>query len=185
MDLKFKLRELGKKEERIVRRALSANGSIDFLKSYNLLVRESDVREVYGLTKELKEFLQRFPGLNLMCAGIKLGEVGRRFRFSLEGAFFLVKKDRKRVYVNKKGEMLFLYGRDVFASSVVRLTSDVEENDIVVVCNENGDVLGIGKSRFKYGRIDELKEKEPERVVVENLIDRGEYLRKEKLYESF
>ena len=121
--------------------------------------------------------------LNFVHAGLKVGEVGnRRFRFSLEGSFYLAKKNKKKVFVNEKGEMLFLYGRDIFAESVVDVTNDVEENDIVFVCNTKGDILGIGKTRFDARR---MKEVEKDRVVVENLVDRGEYLRKEKTYNAY
>ena len=78
--------------------------------------------------------------------------------------------------------MLFLYGRDIFARSVVSVTEDVRENDIVFVCNKRGDILGLGKSRFDSERYKEVDE---DRVVVENLVDRGEYLRKKKLYDAY
>ncbi len=183
MDL-IRLRKPSRKENRIIGKALAAYGSTIFLEDNVLLVRE-DTKDVYGLSKELECFLHNFPGLNLRCAGIKLGEVGKRFRFSIEGTFFLAKKDRKRVYTSNKGEMLFLYGRDIFASAITKCTRDVEENDTVMVCNGRGDILGIGKSRFSWERIGHLKRTEPDRVVVENLVDRGEYLRGEKIYNAF
>jgi 60S ribosome subunit biogenesis protein NIP7 len=77
--------------------------------------------------------------------------------------------------------MLFLYGRDIFASSVIK-AKEFKENEIVFVCNEDDDVLGIGKSRFDSERISFI---DPDRVVIENLTDRGQYLRKKKLYSSF
>ena len=78
--------------------------------------------------------------------------------------------------------MLFLYGRDIFSESVVKATPDIKENDIVFVCNKAGDILGIGKSRYPA---EKLRSVERDRVVVGNLVDRGEYLRKEKVYASF
>ncbi|AEA47455.1 PUA domain-containing protein [Archaeoglobus veneficus] len=185
MVVDFRLRGPKRREEKTIKKALSAYDSLDFLENNVILIRDGELKEVFGLARELDEFLQRFPGLNLRHAGIKLGEVGRRFRFSIEGTFFLAKKESKRVYLSEKGEMLFLYGRDVFASSVIGITEDTGENDIVMVCNENGDILGIGKSRFDWHRMMEMKEKDPDRVVVENLLDRGEYLRKEKLYNAY
>jgi len=183
MDL-IKLRKPSRKGDKVIRKALVAYGSMDFLRDNVLLVR-TDSKGVYGLSKELECFLCNFPGLNLRCAGIKLGEVGKRFRFSIEGAFFLAKKDKKRVYTNSKGEMLFLYGRDLFASAIIECTRDIDENDIVMVCSERGDILGIGKNRFGWKKVEELRKVEPNRVVLENLVDRGEYLRKRKLYNAF
>ncbi len=175
------LRRPKRKELKVINSALRAFGSTDFLKENEIMVRDG-TKEAYALSKDLAKFLELFK-LNYVHAGIKIGEVGsRRFRFSLEGTFYLVKKEKKKVYVNDKGEMLFLYGRDIFAESVVGVTEDVKENDIVFVCNGRGDILGIGKARFDAERIRKVAK---DRVVVENLVDRGEYLRKEKTYEAF
>ncbi len=174
------LRRPRKREEKVLKSALRAFNSEYFLEDYELLL--NDKKELYGLSKELANFASVFK-LNYVCLGIKLGEVGsRRLRFTLEGTFYLVRSDRKKVYVDERGEMLFLYGRDIFARSVVNVTRDVEENDVVFVCNTIGDILGLGRSRFDWSR---YKEVEEDRVVVENLVDRGEYLRKERLYDAF
>ncbi len=168
------------REKKVIKSALRSFRSEDFLRENVILVNDS--KEVFALSKDLSNFIKRFK-LNYVCIGIKVGEVGcRRFRFSLEGTFYLIKRERKKVYVDERGEMLFLYGRDIFARSVVGITDDVKENDIVFVCNTKGDILGLGKSRFDAGKYKEVDE---DRVVVENLIDRGEYLRKEKLYSSY
>lgn len=176
------LRKPKRREEKVIKSALRAFGSENFLNDYEILVREGDKKEAYALSRELLSFVNRVH-MNYVCIGIKVGEVGsRRFRFSLEGSYYLVKRNKKKVYVDEKGEMLFLYGRDIFARSVVDVTKDVEENDVVFVCNTMGDILGLGKSRFDWSK---YKEVEEDRVVVENLVDRGEYLRKEKLYDAF
>jgi 60S ribosome subunit biogenesis protein NIP7 len=178
-----KLRKPKKRESKVLNSALRAFGSTDFLNDNELLILEKEgKKEVYALSKDLAKFLELFK-LNFVTAGIKVGEVGsRRFRFTLEGSFYLAKREKKRVYVDEKGEMLFLYGRDIFARSVVKVTDDVKENDVVFVCNKRGDILGLGKSRFNADR---YKKVEEDRVVVENLVDRGEYLRKEKTYSAF
>ncbi len=167
----------GRKELKRILGALRYFGSLDFLEDYELLLRG---KEVFAISKDLARFIEN---VNFEClAGVKLGEVGsRRFRFSLEGAFWLVRNDRKKVWVNERGEMLFLYGRDIFASSIEKC-SEFGENEIVFVCNRRGDIIGIGRSRFSSDRISELP---PDRVAIENLVDRGAYIRHEKLYEAF
>ncbi len=180
----MEFREPVEKELKVIRKALKFFGfeSGESEPDFELLVRrDGDVREVYALTPELAEFLKE-AGVKVVSAGIKVGEVGKRFRLTLEGAHLFVKAKKKKVYVNRKGEMLFLYGRDIFASSVMKASPDIRENDIVFVCNTDGDILGIGKSRYDGDRIRSVEE---DRVVVENLVDRGEYLRKEKLYRAF
>ncbi|ADB57627.1 PUA domain-containing protein [Archaeoglobus profundus] len=177
------LRKPKRREEKVVKSALRAFGSENFLEENELLIKDSEgAKELYALSKDLANFINRVK-LNYVCVGIKVGEVGsRRLRFTLEGSFYLIRREKKKVYVDEKGEMLFLYGRDIFARSVVKVTDDVEENDVVFVCNSKGDILGLGKSRFDASR---YKDVEEDRVVVENLVDRGEYLRKEKLYKAF
>ena len=184
------LREPTEKELKTIFSAFRAYGFE--LNGKEILIREvtrgkNKIKEVILLSKDLFDFINdsSLPDKfheKLCFTGIKVGEVGKRFRFSLEGCFYIARKKRKRVYVNDKGEMLFLYGRDLFSISIVKVTEDVRENDIVMVCNKDGDILGIGKSRFDS---EVIRSVEADRVVVENLIDRGEYLRKSKLYSAF
>ena len=178
------LRKPRKKELKKIVGALKYYNSLSFLEDKVLLVREGKKKEVFAMSKHLYDFLLGNNFLNsnyYYLAGIKIGEVGRRFRFSLEGSYWLVKNDKKKVWVNEKGEMLFLYGRDIFASSIEK-AGEFEENEIIFVCNSDGDVIGIGKSRVPSRRIFDL---EGDRVAVENLVDRGEYIRHSKLYDCF
>ncbi len=173
------IRDPGKKELKVIKNALRFFSSVEFLKEYDVVVTED--RRLFGVSKELHDFI-RVSGLKPTHVGVKLGEVGsRRLRLSVEGTFWLVRNDKRKVWVSERGEMLFLYGRDIFASSVVG-TSEFGENELVFVCNLKGDVLGIGRSRFDSEKIREV---EGDRVVIENLVDRGEYLRKERIEKCF
>jgi 60S ribosome subunit biogenesis protein NIP7 len=172
------LEELTEKQEKVIRQMLKAYDSQDFIDRYELLINEN--REVFALSKELADFLSKNK-IPFVSAGLKIGEVGKRFRFSLEGAFYLARKKRKKVYVNRRGEMLFLYGRDLFAESI-RKAVRVKERDVVMVCNTDGDIIGIGRSKFDG---EKMRSVEKDVVVVKNLVGRGEYLRKQKLYDSF
>lgn len=172
------LREPNQKELKRIRAALRYFGSEDFLENFALLVNER--KEVFAVSKDVLDF-EGLADKPLVSAGVKVGEVGRRLRFSLEGAFWLVKKRRKMVVVNKRGEMLFLYGRDLFASSIVE-AKGFGENELVFVYNRRGDVIGMGRSRFPAEMLEEVSD---DRVFVDNLVDRGEYIRHTKLYSSF
>lgn len=175
----MEVRELRKKELKILKNALKFFRSEHYMKTHVFFIVERDRRELFLCTKEAWE-LRNLANLNGL--GVKVGEIGsRRVRLTLEGASVLA-GNRKRVFVNEKGEMLFLYGRDVFASSVLDVDGDVRENDVVFVVDTYGDVLGLGKARFDGIR---MLEEDDEKVVVENLVDRGEYLRKERLYNAY
>ena len=80
----------------------------------------------------------------------------------------LSKDSKKKLYVNKKAEWLFLCGRDLFGSSIKR--SDVKKG-LVLVQNEKDENLGYGKITLPLSNKD--------RIVVKNILDRGYYLRKE------
>ncbi|MEM4702188.1 MAG: NIP7 N-terminal domain-related protein, partial [Archaeoglobaceae archaeon] len=153
------LRELNEREIKTLNKALKFFNSLDFLKEKRLVVKG---KEVFAVSEELYEFLK--TGIECIF-GVKVGEIGKRFRLTLEGTFWLMKNEDKKVWVNEKGEMLFLYGRDIFAESVTR-TGNFEQNEIVFICNKFNDIIGIGKARFSSSEI--LKQKR-DRVVVENL----------------
>ncbi len=175
----MEIRKPRKKELKVILNALRFYKSLDVISNFDVFVRENDRKEVIFASRDLAEFINQLK--NIYFFGIKVGEVGRRFRFSLEGAFWLVKNDKKKVWVNEKGEMLFLYGRDIFKASVLKV-GDFDENEIVFVCNKYGDIIGIGKSRFPSNM---LKFVDEDRVFVENLVDRGEYIRGNKIYDSY
>jgi ribosome biogenesis protein Nip4 len=66
-----------------------------------------------------------------------------------------------KVFVKSKAEQLFLYGRDILESSILK---GQKNSGLVLVCNEQGDKLGFGMFQDK---------------VIKNLADIGLYLRKE------
>ena len=173
-----KVRGLRKKEYKTLRNALSFYRSLYLLQEYEFVILEKERKEVYMVPKNVKKFLELYE-LKPKIAGIKVGEIGRRMRITLEGGEVLSKRYKgKRVIVNDKGEMLFLYGRDLFGSSIVKWTDDIEENDIVFVFSRAG-YLGLGRARVDHKRMKE------DRVVISNLVDKGEYLRKIRIFDAF
>ncbi len=179
----MEIRELKKKELKLLKNALRYFGSEKFFETHTFFVVEDGKKNLFMCTSETYKLISNFgKAIEVKWAGIKVGEIGsKRVRFTLEGAYYLAGK-RKRVFVGEKGEMLFLYGRDIFASSITGWDSDIKQNDIVFVANGEGDIIGIGKMRYPPEKIKDLRSDE---VVVENLVDRGEYLRKERLYDAF
>ncbi|MCS7118685.1 MAG: NIP7 N-terminal domain-related protein [Archaeoglobaceae archaeon] len=169
------LRELKDREKRILKNALKFFKSSDFLKEKKIVLKG---REVLAVSEELYEFLK--TGIDCIF-GVKLGEIGKRFRMTIEGSFWLMKNEKKKIWVNEKGEMLFLYGRDLFTESIIKV-GEFEQNEVVFICNRFGDIIGIGKARFKA---DQILKQENKKVVIENLVDRGAYLRHEKIYDAF
>ena len=109
------------------------------------------------------------------AAGLFLGsKVNGQFVPSVGLLDILAKNSDKKVFVNKKGEWLFLCGRDLFGNSVVK-SENFEKDSLVLVQNENDENLGYG-SVVDY--INNPKNKN--KMVVKNLLDRGSFLRREK-----
>ena len=144
--------------------------NIENFKFENLYVLEDkdEYMAIYA-NKEVLETLKNFDR-NIYGAGILFGnfeikhgnnENKIKFSISLEG-MSLISKDitKNYVIVNKKGETLFLYGRDVFKSSILEINGGGK----VAVFNKNKELLGVGN----YGGGD----------IIKNIIDKGWYLRK-------
>jgi 60S ribosome subunit biogenesis protein NIP7 len=143
--------------------------NIENFKFENLYVLEDKEKyEVIYANREVLECLKNLK--NIYGAGISFGsfEIKRsgneykiKFSISLEGMSFISNDVIKNyVVVNKKGETLFLYGRDVFKSSILEINGGGK----VAVFNKNKELLGVGN----YGGGD----------IIKNIIDKGWYLRK-------
>jgi len=164
-------RQLTREEKTALNRFFDKWGVFDYFKDKSLLIKENSGKEVYLMNNEVKKLaLEHDPVL----AGIKLGEMKKQFWLSVEGASIIAKHSNKRkIVVNEQAEALVLYGRDIFGSSIVSHTNDFDENEVVLITNRHGEVIGIGRTRFPAGKINKPT------VTVTNIADRGAYLREE------
>lgn len=120
--------------------------------------------EVYVANRDASRTLQKMKK-EPYCVGLLIGRIRKgRFALGLEGASLLAPHARKKVYVNDEAEQLILYGRDAFHKSILRFERSLKREDGCLITNKRGEALAIGK--FKGGKI-----------FVENVIDRGWYLR--------
>ncbi len=179
----MEIRELKQKELKVLRNALRYFRAESFLRTHRFFVVENERKNLFMCTPEVYRLISgQSSGINFVWAGVKTGEItSRKVRFTLEGAYYLAGK-KDRIFVSSKGEMLFLYGRDILASSVQSWDRSIKENYVVFVANNYGDILGIGRLRHPPEKISDL---DPDEIAVENLVDRGEYLRKNRLYDAF
>jgi len=103
-------------------------------------------------------------------AGLFLGETKNgRFVPGASLLDILSKKTKRKVFVGKKTEWLFLCGRDVFGRGIVKANA---KEGLVLVQNERDENLGYGKITGDLSKKD--------KVVIKNLFDRGSFLRREK-----
>jgi ribosome biogenesis protein Nip4 len=102
-------------------------------------------------------------------AGLLLGSMrGKRFVPAPALLDLIAPHTQRWITVDEKAEWLFLCGRDVFGCSILKANVD---GGIALVLNRHKEVLGYGSvvTRDK-GRKD---------VFVKNLLDKGDFLRRE------
>ncbi|HMK95868.1 MAG TPA: hypothetical protein VK536_10785 [Candidatus Limnocylindrales bacterium] len=116
--------------------------------------------------------LKRMHG-NFYYAGLYLGK-------SKKGVFFpsfnlldmLVDVAANKVVVDRKAAWLFICSRDVFGKGLVKILGSKRNGDATLVLNEFGECLGFGKITGDLGGSEE-------KVAVKNVLDVGDFLRRE------
>ena len=112
---------------------------------------------------------EKYKNLDLFSVGIYLGEEKGEF-FATTALVDLLSEDKKGAVVNNKAAWLYICGRDVLMSGVIKPTTD----DITIVRDEEGNVLGFGKTMIKHDP--RLRNA----LYIKNILDRGEYLHRER-----
>lgn len=121
----------------------------------------------------IKENLKRTMPKSYIYAGAFLGETRNgKFLPGFELLRLIAEKDSNRIVVDKKSEWLFVCGRDVFKQGIVNVTGSGRKGDYTIVLNQNHECLG-------FGRIICDLEKAKDGVVIKNLLDVGDFLRRE------
>ena len=119
-------------------------------KGNNLEYYDMDMR-LYKLIKKQPYSAGRFVGY------MKRGILIPSFELMQE---YVNKFNKDYIMVNEKSEKLFLYGRDIFISSV---ELDKSNKDFAIVVNRRKEVLGLVKKQKR---------------IWKNVVDRGLFLRK-------
>ena len=139
----------------------------------NVAFNSEFIVERAGRFYMLNPRLKRLPG-NFYYAGLYLGKVKRGIFFpSFNLLNLLAPGAENKVVVDRKAAWLFICGRDVFASGVLKVMGRTRKGEHTLVLNEYGECLGFG--RIAAG----LKGKSEE-VAVKNVLDAGDFLRRER-----
>jgi len=122
------------------------------------------------LNKNLKIIAPR----GFFYAGKYLGKVtDEKFFPSFNLLAILAETEANKVVVNEKAAWLFICGRDIFGGGIVSVQGSRREGDFTLVLNEFGECLGFGRI------VRDLAAKDA-KVVVQNLLDVGDFLRRER-----
>ncbi len=142
--------------------------SIDLDES--LVVRKHN--RYFLISENLKGQVQR----DFFYAGLYLGKVkGARFFPSFVLLAMIAERKANKITVDKKTEWLFICGRDIFKRGILTVTGSKRKGDYTLIQNEYNECLGFGKI---FRNINEEKDKN--KVLIKNILDIGDFLRREK-----
>ncbi|TET62483.1 hypothetical protein E3J49_08140 [Candidatus Bathyarchaeota archaeon] len=122
----------------------------------------------------LNENLKRLTPKGFLYAGIYLGKTKNgRFFPSFNLLRMIAKNKASKTIVDKKTEWLFICGRDIFKQGITKVTGSKRKGDYTLILNQHGECLGFGKILYSL-------DKEQKGVVIKNILDIGDFLRREK-----
>jgi ribosome biogenesis protein Nip4 len=122
------------------------------------------------LNKNLKAIASR----NFFYAGRYLGKVkDGKFFPSFNLLAILAEAEANKVVVDEKAAWLFICARDIFGGGIVSVQGSRQRGAFTLVLNEFGECLGFGRIVRDLGAKDA-------RVVVQNVSDVGDFLRRER-----
>ncbi|MDW8040390.1 MAG: hypothetical protein RMJ03_03060 [Nitrososphaerota archaeon] len=124
------------------------------------------------LSEKLKDLTEKRGGWR--HAGTYLGKVkGESFQPSFPLLFMIAEKAKNRIVVDDKSAWLFVCGRDIFKEGILKTEGSSEKGNCTLIFNRHGECLG-------YGKIVKNLNKLKSGLAVKNLLDVGDFLRRER-----
>lgn len=121
----------------------------------------------------LNPSVQKVTRGDFYYAGLYLGKVKEgRFFPSFNLLNMLIDAAANKVVLDRKAAWLFICGRDAFRRGIVKAMGSQRKGDCTLVLNEFGECLG-------FGTIEDYFSGEG-KVAVRNVLDVGDFLRREK-----
>jgi len=149
----------------------------DFVAQFSAIIALDESRIVrnrnryYLLSKKLKHHVPK----GFFYAGAYLGAVKGA---SLFPSFLLLSMIAKikanKLVIDKKTAWLFICGRDIFKQGILN-GNNLKKGDYTLILNERNECLGFGKTTCNL-----RGEADANKVVVKNILDIGDFLRREK-----
>jgi len=134
---------------------------------------------VYYCNEEMIKFVINFEKKKLISFGTCLGKFTKtgKFRLNITALDYLAKYAQYKIWLKPNGEQLYLYGHHVIKSHIERISEDTPVHAGVVIFNIKDVPLGFGTTAKSAM---DLKNAEPNNIIVYNQADIGEYLRVEE-----
>lgn len=122
----------------------------------------------------LNDSLKRLILKDFFSAGTYVGKTRRgKFFPSFNLLRMIAGREANKVIVDNNTEWLFICGRDIFKQGITEVMGSKRKGDYTLILNENNECLGFGKILCNL-------DKATEGVVIENISDIGDFLRREK-----
>lgn len=169
-------RKLTREEKTLVKRGLDRWGVYQLFADKTFLIQDyNNERKIVCLLSPELESISINAQPNL--AGLAIGQLQKKFVPSMAGADMFARLGRKNKYyvtVSENAEKLVLYGRDVMGESIVSVSDELGENELVILLNPREEAIGIGRTRYCGKQV-----LQKGRVTIATLADAGYYLRDE------
>jgi ribosome biogenesis protein Nip4 len=121
------------------------------------------------LNKELEKFVHQ----NFYYAGAYLGKnKNGRFFPSFQLLALIAEKNANKTVVDRRAAWLFICGRDIFGQGIIKTIGSTNKGSYTLILNEHEECLG-------FGRIQSDLDGERKGVVIKNILDLGDFLRRE------
>lgn len=149
----------------------------DFMGKFNtsvsldqdLIVKKSG--RYFLLNRNLEHLITK----DFFYAGLYLGKVKDKMFFpSFNLLAMIAQTDANKMTVDRKTEWLFICGRDIFKKGITSTSKSGRKGDYTLVLNRHGECLGFGKISL------DMDDSDKNKVVVKNIADIGDFLRREK-----
>lgn len=122
----------------------------------------------------LSENLKRTITKDFFYAGICLGQIrDGKFLPSFSLLRMMAEQEGNKVVVDEKTEWLFICGRDIFRQGILRAEGSEKRGSYTLVLNGHSECLGFGEILRDLGI-------EGEGVAIKNVLDIGDFLRRER-----
>jgi ribosome biogenesis protein Nip4 len=136
----------------------------------SLIVKKQN--RYYLANEKLREFIKE----DFFYAGAYLGKAKNGIFFpSFILLAMLAEGKSNKIFVDQKTAWLFVCGRDIFKRGILNMSGSMRKGDCALVLNQHNECLGFGKILLNiHEGLDKNK------VVVKNISDVGDFLRREK-----
>jgi ribosome biogenesis protein Nip4 len=125
----------------------------------------------YLLSKRLKQQVPK----SFFYVGAYLGAVkGTSFFPSFLLLSMIAETRANKLVVDQKTAWLFICGRDIFKKGILK-GANLKKGDYTLILNEHNECLGFGKLTCNLRGVADVS-----KVVVKNILDIGDFLRREK-----